>query len=96
MGLACQEADAGGAHQDRSTARCPAKRPIWERRRMPTDQEMTIIDVIHAALDRVSLAMAITITSGILVELFSNNGIDRDRALQLLKTRYDEYLVETG
>jgi hypothetical protein len=58
---------------------------------MATDQEMTIIDVIHAALDRVPVALAITIVSGIFVELCDENGIHPDRAVELLKQRYDEY-----
>jgi hypothetical protein len=61
---------------------------------MPTDQELTIIDVIHAAINRLPVSMAITITSGIYVELCSESGISKQSAVELLNERYDEYLVE--
>jgi hypothetical protein len=56
---------------------------------MATDQELTIIDVIHASLGRVPKANAITIVSGVYCEFCAESGVDRKKALELIKQRYD-------
>jgi hypothetical protein len=58
---------------------------------MATDQEMTIVDVIHAALDRLPVSMAITILSGIYAETCAENGVGKERAVGFLERRYEEY-----
>jgi hypothetical protein len=58
---------------------------------MATDQELTIIDVIHASLERVSKGAAITIVSGIYCEFCAESGVDKKAAVGLIRDRYDEY-----
>jgi hypothetical protein len=64
---------------------------------MATDQEMTIIDVIHVALDRVPVSMAITILSGIYAEICTENDVPKATATAMVGERFDEYfeLVKT-
>jgi hypothetical protein len=58
---------------------------------MATDQEMTIVDVIHAALDRLPVSMALTILTGIYAELCTESGVGKERAVAFLERRYEEY-----
>jgi hypothetical protein len=58
---------------------------------MATQQEKTIVDVIHAALDRIPVSVAITILSGIYAEICSENGIAQADAVKFVSQRFDEY-----
>jgi hypothetical protein len=58
---------------------------------MATDQELSIIDVIHASLDRVSKTSAITMLSGIYCEFCAETGVDKETAVELIRDRYDTY-----
>jgi hypothetical protein len=58
---------------------------------MATQQEKTIVDVIHAALDRIPVPVAITILSGIYAEWCTENGIAQNDAVQFVQARFTEY-----
>jgi hypothetical protein len=56
-----------------------------------TDQEMTIIDVILAAIDRLPHKERVGLLGGLFVKACVEAGIERQSMLRYLDSRFDDY-----